>query len=77
MGRKGTFGGWLCPVPPWVRGTGRQDGEKRAKNIACVRERNLGCGADANPRSAEKLAVCPWTCPFSSLTFNVITCEKR
>lgn len=39
MGRKGTFGEWLCPVPPWVRGTGRQDGEKRAKNIASVLEK--------------------------------------
>lgn len=39
MGWKGTFGEWLCPVPPWVRGTGRQEGQKRAKNIASMLEK--------------------------------------
>lgn len=52
-------------------------GEESKEHSICVRERNLGCDTDAKPGSAEKLAMCPWTRPFSSLTFNVITCEKR
>ena len=39
MGWKGTFGEWLCPVPQWVRGTGRQEGKKRAKNVDSVLEK--------------------------------------
>lgn len=68
---------WVVgPVQQQVGGIERQEEEEeRAEYCIRVRERNLGCDTDLNPRICPKLAVCPWAHHLPFLSLNVVTCN--